>query len=661
MPRNLRYCGTLLLVAALAPLGLTAPPAAAVNADHGDRVVSADPAAFTPHVMNGSVDAITQVGSRIIAAGTFTSVSPAGTVDDTADDLVRNRIFAFDATTGAIDTSFDPNLGGAVKSLDTDGTYIYAVGLFESVGGNDAIKRVVKLTAGGAVVSAFQAVPNSRVNEVVVRGSRVYIGGGFTGVRSGGVTSSRRAVAALDRTTGAVLAGVNVPFTGVYDPNNGGGGSTNIKRFDVSPDGSRLVAVGNFATVGGQPRVQLAVLDTSGATATVASWSTNRYDRAHNSCARAFDTFMRDVDFSPDGSYFVVTTTGAFAGGAGSGTLCDTVARWATPRPGTTPGNNPTWVDYTGGDTVFGVAVTGSAVYVGGHMRWFNNPFQGNQAGPGAVPRRGIAALDPVNGLPLPWNPGRSRGVGAQALLATSQGLWVGSDTTRIGGETHGRVALMPLSGGTSVPSVPAATLPNDLFVAQRTSPGVLQRRAVGATGAPIGSPSTADATMDWATVRGAFLLDGTVYFGLSDGALYKRTFDPSTGAVGAQQVVDLRDDPETGERIPFAIATMTGMFYDTATHRIYYTVLGDSRLHFRHFTPQGEVVGARRLPANANGVSFASAAGMTLASGRILYGSSTDGALRSVSFSGGQVTGSPAVVSSDGTWNYRAIFVPNT
>ena len=60
--------------------------------------------------MNGSVNAITQVGNKIIAAGTFTKVSPAGTYDDTSDDLTRNRIFAFDATTGAIDPSFDPNL-----------------------------------------------------------------------------------------------------------------------------------------------------------------------------------------------------------------------------------------------------------------------------------------------------------------------------------------------------------------------------------------------------------------------------------------------------------------------------------------------------------------------------------------------------------------------
>ncbi len=656
--RHFRPTAAALTGCALALAGLAVAPASGVNADHGNVVVSATPATFTPHVMDGSVNALTQVGNKIIAAGTFTSVSPSATFSNKADDVTRNRIFAFDATTGAIDATFNPNLGGSANSLTTDGTYIYVGGSFGSVGGSSSIKRVVKLTSSGAVVSAFNAVPNKSVNEVVLRGSRLYLGGGFTSIRSGTVTTTRNALAAVDPTTGSVLAGVNVPFTGVYDPNNGGGGSTNVKRFDVTPDGSRLAAIGNFATVGGQPRSQLAVLDTGGATATLAPWFTNRYDRAHNSCARVFDAFTRDIDFSPDGSYFVVSTTGAFAGGSGSGTMCDTVSRWETASTG----NDPTWTDYTGGDTTYGVAVTGSAVYVGGHMRWQNNPFQGDQAGPGAVPREGIAALDPVNGLPLSWNPGRSRGVGAQALFATSQGLWVGSDTTSIGGKRRGRIALMPLAGGSTIPTVPAATLPNDLFVAQigPAGTGVLQRRAVNANGAPTGSPSTANTAMDWSTVRGGFLLNGTIYYGLADGGFYKRTFNAGTGATGAQQTVNLYDDPDNGARIPFAIASMTGAFYDPATHRIYYTVSGSSSLYYRYFTPESEVVGAQTFQADAGGVNFSAVAGMTLASGRILYGSSVDGALRSAPFAGGRVTGGASTVSSDGTWRYRAILVPN-
>ena len=810
----------------LAPLSLPSS-ALAVNADNGSSVVSVTPATFTPHVMNGSVNAITQIGNKIVAAGTFTSVSPAATFSDASDDLTRNGIFAFDATTGAIDTAFDPNLGGgAANSLSTspDGQYVYVAGTFGSVGGNTSFRKIVKLTAQGSVVTSFKALPDSSVNEVVARGSRVYVGGAFTSIKSGTVTTARGALAALDPATGAVLPAVNLPFTGVYDPNNNGGGTTNVKRFDVTADGSRLVAIGNFTSVGAASRAQVAVLDTSGASATVAPWATDRFDRSHNSCAGVFDSFTRDVDFSPDGSYFVVSTTGAFAGGASSGTMCDSTSRWETASAG----NDPTWTTYTGGDTTYGVAITGGAVYVGGHMRWENNPYQGDQAGPGAVAREGIAALDPVNGLPLSWNPSRTRGVGAQALYATAQGLWVGSDTTIISGKTRGRIALMPLAGGKTIPSVAAATLPNTLYLPQRTTgaasnvlyrvdaagpalqsadgadwttadglvngggtanwgstvpadssvpagtpaalfsterygnqdwnlpipagkhltvrlffanqyggtsqpgqrvfdvqidgstvldhfdivaaagdrtgtmrdfavtsdsdgldidlrsitenalingievldsdaptgtstTGALLKRSVDGSGAPTSSASVANSGFDWSTVRGAFMLNGTIFYGRSDGQLASRTYKPSTGVLGAEQSVDLNNDPDTGDAIPFAIANLTGMFYDPVGHRIYYTVFGDSRLFYRYFTPESRVVGALTFVADNGGVDFSKVAGMTLAGGRILYGSSTDGALRSVAFTNGAASGSPVTLDTDGTWKYRAMFVPNS
>jgi hypothetical protein len=47
--------------------------------------------------------------------------------------------------------------------------------------------------------------------------------------------------------------------------------------------------------------------------------------------------------------------------------------------------------------------------------------------------------------LALPWNPTKERGVGGKDLCVTSQGLWVGSDTNRIGGETRRRIALLPV------------------------------------------------------------------------------------------------------------------------------------------------------------------------------------------------------------------------
>jgi hypothetical protein len=144
--------------------------------------------------------------------------------------------------------------------------------------------------------------------------------------------------------------------------------------------------------VAGLQRDQIVMLNLTTSPVSVTDRATTRFQQQ---CAKVFDTYMRDVDISPDGSYFVVGTTGAYR----AGSLCDAASRWETGATGS--GQQPTWVDYTGGDTLYSVAITGTAVYVGGHQRWLNNSFAADRAGPGAVAREGIAALDTVNGLPL--------------------------------------------------------------------------------------------------------------------------------------------------------------------------------------------------------------------------------------------------------------------
>src|SRR5205085_3715945 len=126
---------------------------------------------------------------------------------------------------------------------------------------------------------------------------------------------------------------------------------------DVAPAGARLIVVGNFRTVGGLARDQIVMIDLTGATAAVSTtWATTLY--APICSPNAFDSYMRDVELSPDGSFFVVATTG----GPHSGTLCDTAARFETYAVGTAL--TPTWTDTSGGDTLWGVEVTRSAVYV---------------------------------------------------------------------------------------------------------------------------------------------------------------------------------------------------------------------------------------------------------------------------------------------------------
>jgi hypothetical protein len=82
--------------------------------------------------------------------------------------------------------------------------------------------------------------------------------------------------------------------------------------------------------VAGLQRDQIVMLNLATSPVTVTDWATTRYQQQ---CARVFDTYMRDLDISPDGSYFVIGITGAYR----PGSLCDPPARWET---GATDGRN---------------------------------------------------------------------------------------------------------------------------------------------------------------------------------------------------------------------------------------------------------------------------------------------------------------------------------
>jgi hypothetical protein len=421
-------CGVAALAAALLAV-LPASPAAAVNASH-PSVVSADPANWTPHALDGTVYRIIQIGNRVYMGGSFTRVRNS----NSSTQLSMPRLVAFNATTGQIDTTFRPAVNGTVRALEAsaDGQSIYVGGAFSSAGGGTA-RNVARLNAAtGARWSGFTATTvNGSVLDMRLVGNRLIIGGAFQSI--GG--ASRRALGALNATTGAGDAFINLNFDGKRTTSAGNTAPVKVEALDVSADGRRLVAIGNFSTVAGQTRHQLAVVNLTTSPATLSAWSTTRYQPE---CAPGTPTYMRGVDISADGAWFAVVT----AGFTYSGRLCDAAVRWDFGVDG--PNKQPTWVNYTGGDTLLSVAITGAAVYVGGHQRWLNNTSASGQS-PGSVPRSGIGAIHPTTGRALSWNPGKERGVGTAEIYATPAGLWIGSDTSTVAGEFHGKIAFFPL------------------------------------------------------------------------------------------------------------------------------------------------------------------------------------------------------------------------
>jgi PKD repeat protein len=482
------------VLAALVGTLLAVQPAWAVNAQQS-TAVNAVPSAATPNAVGGAVFSMAQVGTTIVMGGAFTSMQSPNRAT-TYNNMPY--IAAFDQNTGQVVTTFAPGLDGAVNAVlpgPTAGT-VYVGGNFNNVGGVKAKGLVLLNVTTGARVAGFAAISmNGIVNSVQRLGARLFVGGTFTSI--GGQT--RGGIASMSATTGAVDSFVTSTVTVNHNwtsTNGGAKAAVGVSKIDITPDGSRMVAIGNFKLVDGLSRDQVAMWNLSATGATLrADWQTHRYEAACFSWA--YDSYIRDVDFSPDGSYFVIAATGG-----GNGTLCDTAARFETDATGTDI--QPTWVDYAGGDTVLSIAITGTVVYAGGHMRWMNNPNASDFAGGGSVPRPGLVALDPANGIPLTWNPGRNpRGAGAYSLLATPQGLYVGSDTDYIGNRKyfHGKIAFFPLAGGVAPASTAVQALPGGVYLGasqQAAASNVLYR--VNAGGSAV---QAVDAGPDWSDGSG--------------------------------------------------------------------------------------------------------------------------------------------------------------
>lgn len=398
---------------------------------HGD-IVSEAPSSRVPRVINGKVWAIAQWGDLVVVGGKFSQVRVAG-----GAVLERSNIFAFWRSTGAIDRRFAPAVSGTVRAiaLDPQGRGVFVGGQFGRING-ESRRGLALLSRDGVRVPGWAGRPNGVVFDLAVRGDQLYVGGKFsrlTGVNrnvfgtvnvSNGRTSSESAFAFAD------------PRYSQFR------GALEIRRFEISPDGSRMVALGNFQTVDGARRDQVVVLDVGASPDRLTNWSTTFFDEPCNAPTTVWPSIVRDVSISPDGSYFVVASVGGPQPGS-SYHPCDTAARLELND---SSNQVPTWVEWSGGDSILSVEITGEAVYIGGHFRWLNNLGGDNGAAPGSIARGTLAALDPSSGALLDWNPTRSpRGQGVLVMEASQDGLWIGHDTGFVNGTYSPRLTHFAL------------------------------------------------------------------------------------------------------------------------------------------------------------------------------------------------------------------------
>jgi PKD repeat protein len=423
-----------------------APPARAAQPVPGHtRLVPSTPRNNTPRISTGEIWDLEVVGSRVFIAGTFTSLQ-----NTTGGGATVNQRYlaSYNLNTGLIDTTFRPTFGGGgVNAVEAspDGTKLYVAGAFNTVNGVTRRKIASINPTTGAPVAGFTANASAQATALAATNTTVYAGGNFTSVNG----AARGGLVALNGSTGAVAPGFVNDLSGGIGVN----GSLTVQQLKLTHDDSKLLVVHTGRRIAGQDRYGVGLIDTR--TNQLLPWRTRLWD--DNLAFVGGVTRIYAGDVAPNDQYLVVTS----GSGGDRPPISDTAV--AFPVAG---GDHvePLWVSRHF-DSVYSVAITERAVYVGGHFQFEESPtapdpwpglddvgygtgqgLSGYGLGDAVVRRDHLGALNPVDGKALEWNPGSNSFEGNKAMEATGRGLIVGGDGMYQGGVRTGRVAFYDLN-----------------------------------------------------------------------------------------------------------------------------------------------------------------------------------------------------------------------
>lgn len=301
------------------------------------------------------------VGNTVYAAGSFTSARPAGAAAGT-NETARSNLLAYNLTTGALITTFNPTTNGQVRQVEAspDGTRLYIVGDFTLVN-NTARNRVAAFDLPSGALSSFNPSANGAALGIDATNTTVYISGTFG--RMGNQT--RYGAAAVTRD------GTLLPWAPVLEGNQG-------RVVVVSPDGARVVLGGRFKTLNSSdnPGYGLAMVDaTSGA---LLPFQTNSVIRNAGVDAAIWSLKSDGDDIYGTGYVF----------GEGGNLEGSFRASWSTGRL--------IWVNDCHGD-LYDVQPAGEAVYGAGHSHYCGSLVDGfPQSSPDWTFYRGIATSKAV-------------------------------------------------------------------------------------------------------------------------------------------------------------------------------------------------------------------------------------------------------------------------
>ncbi len=328
------------LAALLAAATCTLTMAGAAHADTAPvapgtpATVSAD--ALPTVQVDGVVWSQVVVGNTVYVGGRFSTARPAGAAAGVST-TPRNNLLAYDIRTGALVTSFAPNLNGQVLGVTAspDGSRIYVAGEFTVADGVNRYRIAAYDTATGKLVTSFLPTLDFRARTVVAAGSTVYVGGAFNSANG----QKRARLAAFSAGNGALLS---------WAPT----ADAQVSAMVMAPDQSKLIVGGQFASLSGTVALGLGAIDpVSGATV---PWAANQTVQDSGTSASI-------TSLSADGN--AVYGTGYVFGPGGN--LEGTFSADATT-------GRMNWVEDCHGDTYSAFASAG-VVYTASHAHYCGN------------------------------------------------------------------------------------------------------------------------------------------------------------------------------------------------------------------------------------------------------------------------------------------------
>jgi hypothetical protein len=351
---------------------------------------------------------------------------------------------------------WNPSPNQAVKAIHYSGNKVYVGGAFDTIAGQARGRGAAFDTSGNLLpwnpkadndITAIQPVPG----KVFVGGAFMSLGGQPFRLLLGSVDTSSGALTGWNPSNGgpsgsfavykfihanrkiflcgsfSTLNGVSrvtlakMDENGNIDPQwNPGATLTGNFVSSISLVGDKLFVSGDFTSLGGQTRKNIAALDTVTGAAT--SWN----PAATNGAVRAL----------------VANGSKLFIGGNFTSVGGKSVSYLGALDAAT--GAAVTWNPAVN-NVVFNLAAWGSAVYAGGYM-----------TASGLITRNRLAAVDLLSGRIKPWNPNADASVSA---LVYAQGkIYAGGYFTNIANGTRPNLTALDTLNGAYVPNSIAAS-----------------------------------------------------------------------------------------------------------------------------------------------------------------------------------------------------------